>query len=48
MAGFLRGRQAGIQRDLSAGLEPELFAIDKVPNTPRDAWCTLDLTSASC
>ncbi len=30
MAGFLRGKQAGVQRDLSAGLEPELFAIDEV------------------
>ena len=36
MAGFLRGKQAGIQRDLSAGLEPELFVIDEVdkPSTP--------------
>lgn len=30
MAGFLRGKQAGVQRDLSAGLDPELFAIDEV------------------
>lgn len=31
MAHFLRGKQAGIQTDLSAGLAPELFAIDDVP-----------------
>ncbi|SLM36526.1 WD40/YVTN repeat-like-containing domain [Lasallia pustulata] len=30
MAHFLRGKQAGIQNDLSAGLAPELFAIDEV------------------
>ncbi|RFU36219.1 hypothetical protein B7463_g145, partial [Scytalidium lignicola] len=28
MAGFLRGKQAGIQGDLSAGILPGLFAID--------------------
>ncbi|KAJ9234142.1 hypothetical protein DTO169E5_6719 [Paecilomyces variotii] len=28
MAHFLRGKQAGIQNDLSAGLNPELFAVD--------------------
>jgi syntaxin-binding protein 5 len=28
MAQFLRGKQAGIQQDLSAGLAPELFALD--------------------
>lgn len=28
MAGFLRGKQAGIQNDLSAGILPELFAPD--------------------
>ncbi|KAI9871001.1 MAG: hypothetical protein M1830_003542, partial [Pleopsidium flavum] len=28
MAHFLRGKQAGIQHDLSAGLAPELFALD--------------------
>ncbi|KAI1001705.1 Lethal(2) giant larvae [Podosphaera aphanis] len=28
MAGFLRGKQAGIQNDLSAGIIPELFAPD--------------------
>ncbi|KAJ5793108.1 uncharacterized protein N7503_009086 [Penicillium pulvis] len=28
MAQFLRGKQAGIQRDLSEGLSPELFALD--------------------
>ena len=28
MAGFLRGKQAGIQNDLSAGILPGLFALD--------------------
>ncbi|GAD99096.1 SNARE-dependent exocytosis protein (Sro7), putative [Paecilomyces variotii No. 5] len=28
MAHFLRGKQAGVQNDLSAGLDPELFAVD--------------------
>lgn len=30
MAHFLRGKQAGIQRDLSEGLSPELFRLDDV------------------
>ncbi|KAL8698528.1 MAG: hypothetical protein Q9201_006525 [Fulgogasparrea decipioides] len=30
MAHLLRGKQAGIQRDFSAGLDPQLFAIDEV------------------
>ncbi|KAL8635851.1 MAG: hypothetical protein Q9228_006697 [Teloschistes exilis] len=30
MAHLLRGKQVGIQRDLSAGLDPQLFAIDEV------------------
>ena len=30
MTSFLRGKQAGIQRDFSAGLDPSLFAIDDV------------------
>ena len=30
MAQFLRGKQAGIQRDFSAGLDPAQFAIDIV------------------
>jgi hypothetical protein len=30
MAQFLRGKQAGIQKDLSEGLSPELFALDDV------------------
>lgn len=30
MAQFLRGKQAGIQRDLSEGLSPELFQLDDV------------------
>lgn len=28
MAGFLRGKQAGIQSDLSAGILPGLFSVD--------------------
>ncbi|KAL9040948.1 MAG: hypothetical protein Q9180_001596 [Flavoplaca navasiana] len=30
MAHLLRGKQAGVQRDFSAGLDPQLFAIDEV------------------
>ena len=30
MAQFLRGKQAGIQKDLSEGLSPELFQLDDV------------------
>ena len=30
MASFLRAKQAGVQRDFSAGLDPQLFAIDQV------------------
>ncbi|KAL8691682.1 MAG: hypothetical protein Q9218_003157 [Villophora microphyllina] len=30
MAHLLRGKQAGVQRDFSAGLNPQLFAIDEV------------------
>ncbi len=30
MTQFLRGKQAGIQNDLSVGLAPELFALDYV------------------
>lgn len=30
MAQFLRGKQAGIQKDLSEGLSPTLFALDEV------------------
>jgi hypothetical protein len=30
MAHFLRGKQAGIPNDLSAGIVPELFALDDV------------------
>lgn len=31
MAQFLRGKQAGIQRDFSAGLDPQRVAVDLVP-----------------
>lgn len=30
MAHFLRGKQAGIQKDFSEGLSPDLFALDDV------------------
>lgn len=30
MAHLLRGKQAGIQKDLSEGLSPDLFGIDDV------------------
>jgi hypothetical protein len=30
MAHFLRGKQAGVQKDLSQGLSPDLFGIDDV------------------
>jgi hypothetical protein len=30
MAHLLRGKQAGIQKDLSAGITPEFFAVDNV------------------
>lgn len=30
MAHFLRGKQAGIQRDFSAGIDPAQFAVDTV------------------
>lgn len=29
MAGFLRGKQAGIQNDLSGSIRPELFTPDE-------------------
>ena len=36
MAHFLRGKQAGIQNDLSAGLGPEVFILDDVSFSPYD------------
>lgn len=30
MAHLLRGKQAGVQRDFSAGLDPRFFALDEV------------------
>ena len=46
MAHFLRGKQAGIQKDFSAGLAPELFAIDDVgtSNVLSAYINTIDLT----
>lgn len=55
MAHFLRGKQAGIQNDLSGGLGPDLFCLDDVstylPQTPRISWkswqgLTFKLTSS--
>lgn len=34
MAHFLRGKQAGIQRDFSAGIDPVQFAVDTVRRLP--------------
>lgn len=33
MTHLLRGKQAGVQGDFSAGLGPDLFAIDEVQAT---------------
>jgi len=35
MAHFLRGKQAGIQTDLSVGISPEVFVLDDVSNLNR-------------
>ena len=44
MAHFLRGKQAGVQRDLSADLGPELFVLDDVsPFLPNEVQADLDL-----
>jgi hypothetical protein len=37
MAHLLRGKQTGIQKDLSAGVTPEFFAIDNV-RRPSSAY----------
>jgi hypothetical protein len=37
MAHLLRGKQTGIQKDLSAGITPEFFAIDNV-RQPSSAY----------
>lgn len=37
MAHLLRGKQVGIQNDLSAGLAPDFFAIDDVGSNDIDA-----------
>lgn len=37
MAHLLRGKQAGVGRDLSAGLGPDLFVLDHVSKTPSPA-----------
>lgn len=48
MAQFLRGKQAGIQRDLSEGLSPDFFLLDDVrlgiPGTLFTAELTDSLT----
>lgn len=37
MASLLRGKQVGIQNDLSAGIMPEFFAIDDVGRCVKQA-----------
>ena len=44
MAQFLRGKQAGIQHDLSAGLNPELFDLDYV-STIEEESCLYVITT---
>lgn len=39
MAHFLRGKQAGIKRDLSVGLDPDFFAVDQVHISPQIERC---------
>lgn len=34
MAHFLRGKQAGVQKDFSEGLSPDLFGLDDVRSSP--------------
>lgn len=39
MAQFLRGKQAGIQKDFSDGLGPDLFVLDDVClREPEHRW----------
>jgi len=38
MAHLLRGKQAGVQNDLSDGLRPENFQIDDVPMRPSSVF----------
>lgn len=35
MAHFLRGKQAGIKKDLSVGIDPDFFAVDQVHINPQ-------------
>lgn len=43
MAQFLRGKQAGIQKDLSEGLSPDLFLLDDVSSWhPRHLFSSTD------
>src|SRR5207302_1599218 len=46
MAHLLRGKQAGIQNDLSAGLGPDLFVVDDVypSSSPPSAFLHLTLS----
>jgi len=51
MAHFLRGKQAGIQNDLSDGLSPDLFVLDDVcislpaSADPQHRLCPEDIQS---
>lgn len=38
MASLLRGKQAGIQNDLSAGLDPSFFNIDDIARFGKSTW----------
>ena len=49
MAHFLRGKQAGIQKDFSAGLDAQLFAIDEVHSiSPRPVPAMLTRLVQGC
>jgi len=46
MAHLLRGKQTGIQKDLSAGVTPEFFVIDNVRQPPSAHSAYLSLAPA--
>lgn len=39
MAHFLRGKQAGIKKDFSVGIDPDFFAVDQVQISPKIEHC---------
>jgi hypothetical protein len=45
MAHFLRGKQAGIQKDFSENLSPDLFALDDVYLSANSLLPSLKLIS---